>query len=316
MSHIESLIDTWWKPYHLFNEGPRPNLTKRVQNKPIIDPLLNAADMLGVDGALVTSLMKLYLPKKASDNESISYFPSYSKYALGMIKHRTKLSPGRFFLKVFPSAPNQLVEAFAAYYQSKVVFDPTDFILHVGNTKEDFRNAFTKYVRTRGNFDYNDNSASISDSCMRYAFDRLSDHPSVVYASGDFVVATVKNKSGKTRARAVLAVRENKEGIKEYERNRIYASCNHSKQMLLDYFQTIPMVGRGWSGFKLLCVEAYEGDGKHFLCPFIDGNRYVSVYDDKHLVIGCSDYEDCNSTSGVVGFSQPDNEQRWVKNAN
>jgi hypothetical protein len=315
MSHIESLTDTWWKPYHMFNEGPRPKLTKRVQNKSIMDALLNAADMLGVDEALVTSLMKLYLPKKASDNESISYFPSYYKYNLGMIKHRTKVSPGRFFLKVFPSAPNQLVEAFAAHYQSKVVFDPTNYVLSVGNTKDDFRNAFTKYVKTRGDFNYNDNSASISDSCMRYPFNRLSDHPSVVYASGDFVVATVKNKAGKTRARAVLAVRENKKGVKEYIRQRIYGSCNHSKQMLLDYFRTIPMVNQSWSGFKLLRVEAYEGVWKDFLCPFIDDHRYVSVYNGKYLVIASSSYEDCNSTGGVVSFTEPDNDHRWLKNA-
>jgi hypothetical protein len=299
MSHLESVVEQWWKIWHMRNEGQdRPNLTKRVNNKKIVDALLNAADILGKDKETLKTVLKLWLPKPATDLESISYFTDYNKYSLGLVKHRTKVSPGRFFLKLFPAAPNNLVEAFASYYQTQVIFDPSDYIIHIGDTKEDFKNAFTRYHKTRGNFDYN-GAASISDSCMRYKFATLSDHPSVVYASGDFKVITVRSKSGKTRARVVCGYRGGK-----YSSNRIYASCNHSKQLLLDKLKELKDADFSWGGLKLLKIKAFDKPtrvDKQYLCPYIDYYREVSVLGEDHLVIGGSNTVG-NQTSGYVLF--------------
>jgi hypothetical protein len=299
MSHLESVAESFWKIWHMRNEGQvRPILTKRVNNKKIVDALLNAADMLGEDKEALKVVLKLWLPKPATDLESISYFPDYNKYSLGLVKHRTKVYPGRFFLKLFPTAPNNLVEAFASYYQTQVIFDPSDYIIHIGDTKEDFKNAFTRYHKTRGNFDYNE-AASISDSCMRYGFPGLSDHPSVVYASGDFKVITVRSKSGKTRARVVCGYKGGK-----YSSNRIYASCNHSKQLLLDKLKELKDNDFDWRGLKLLKINAFDNRTpaqKQYLCPYIDHYREVSVFGEDHLVIGGRDTAS-NWTGGYVTF--------------
>jgi hypothetical protein len=310
MSHIESTIETWWKSFHITNEGPRPTLTKRVQNKKIVDAMLNAADMLGVDSDQVKTLMKMMLPRKASDNESISFFNDYNKYNLGLIKHRTKTAPGKFFRKIFPDASNTFVEAFAAFYQTNILFDADDYVLSIGETKEDFKQAFRSYCRTRGNFDFRNNSASISDSCMRYAFDRLSDHPSVVYASGDFKVITVKTKGGKTRARCVVGLEKD---TGKFMPNRIYASCNYSKQMIVDYLAAAETTICDWSGLKLLKIKSTSNRG-YYLCPFIDNHRYVCIYDEDHLVIRAGTYETYNSTSGSVCFSNYDQPPTWEVN--
>jgi hypothetical protein len=311
MSHIESMIEAWWKPFHRLNDetAERPKLTKRVQNKKIVDAMLNAADMLGVDSGEVNQIMKMMLPKKASTTDDISFFNDYNKYLGGLVRHRTKTSPGRFFRKVFPTATDPLVEAFAAFYQTSVVFDPSDYILHVGDTKEDFKKAFRSYHRTRGNFQYQGNVASISDSCMRYAFDRLSDHPSIVYASGDFKVIAVRSKSGKTRARAVVGYKDG-----AYSLNRIYGSCNHSVQMIREYLSDKPMFD-GWDGLKLLKIKAGPPrDNRHYLCPYIDNYRYVSIYDADHLMIYSGTYDASNSTNGYVWWNHADKESTWLVN--
>ena len=307
MSHIESMIEAWWKPFHMMNAATdRPRLAKRVQNKKIVDAMLNAADMLGVDSAEVSTLMKMMLPKKATTGEDISFFNDYNKYNNGLIKHRTKTTPGRFFRKVFPSASDRLVEAFAAFYQTNVVFDVEDYILCVGDTKEDFKKAFRNYYRTRGNFLYETKTASISDSCMRYAFDSLEDHPSIVYASGDFKVITVQSKTGKTRARAVVGYKDG-----AYSLNRIYGSCNYSVWMIREFLKDKPYF-QDWDGLKLLKIPAYSGTNRAFLCPFIDNYRCVRVYDEKHLVIGSGPFDTSNSTSGYVSFNHADDPNTWV----
>jgi hypothetical protein len=309
MSHIESLVESFWKPYHMLNEGNRPRLTKRVQNKVLVESLLNAADMLDVNSDEVKQLMKLMLPKKASDNESISFFNDYNKYNLGKLKHRTKTSPGKFFRKVFPSASDRFVEAFVSFYNNKILFDPDGYILHVGNTKEDFKRSFVNYCRTRGDFSFSGGSVSISDSCMRYRFDQFNDHPSVVYASGDFQVATIRTKKGKTRARVLIGI---KDGVAMP--NRIYASCNHSDQLLKDYLATLKTARQEWTGLKLLKIPVRQGNRYQFLCPYIDNTRYISVYDKDYLIVHPGNYESINSTSGSVYFDAPDREKTWVSN--
>jgi hypothetical protein len=308
MSHIESIIDGWWKSFHFQNpDSSRPRLTKRVQNKKIVDGLLNAAGLLGEDVDQVQALMKMMLPKQASDGENISYFDNYNKYVGGLVRHRTKTTAGRFFRRIFPKAPDQLVEAFAAFWQTNVLFDETDFVLHVGSTKEDFKRAFTSYVKTRGNFAYANDCASISDSCMRYAFSSLPDHPSVVYASGDFIVVTVRNKRGKTRARCVVGVKDGK-----YIPNRIYSSCNHSTNLIRDYLKSVDANYLGdWDGLKLLRVPDRPD---RFLCPYIDNYRYVRVYNADYLVIGSGLRDTGNSTVGTVSFSAPDDSYYWACN--
>lgn len=145
---------------------------------------------------------------------------------------------------------------------------------------------------------------------MRYAFDLLSDHPSVVYASGDFKVIAVRSKSGKTRARAVVGYKDG-----AYSLNRIYGSCNHSVEMFRKYLSDKPTF-YGWEGLNLLKIKATPSRGDcYFLCPFIDGYRYVRIYDENYLVIGLGDtgnYTSGNSTSGCVYFNQPDNKTTWA----
>lgn len=305
---FEQLIEGWWKN---FTGEVRPAITKRVQNKKIVDALLNAADLLGKDTSELKALLKLMLPKKGTNIEQVSFFENYTKFTLD---RRTVTTPGRFLGRIFPDAPDQLKEAFASWWQTTIVFDMTDYILHLGDTKDDFRNSFRKYCRTVGNFDHN-GAKSISDSCMRYSFDNLTDHPSVVYASGDFKVATIKRKDGKVRARVIIGY---KGGVPYH--NYIYASCNHSKQLLQEYLNSINSKYAGdergaWYGLKLLKIEAdrptRSRQYENYLCPYIDFHRYVMINDENTLVINNGEYYENNSTNGYVQFYYPDDETRW-----
>lgn len=302
----EHLINNWWKNC---TDEVRPAITKRVQNKKIVDALLNAADLLKVDTNKFKELLKLMLPKKGTNPEQVSFFENYTKFNLD---RRTVTTPGRFLGRIFPDAPDQLKEAFASWWQTTIVFNPEDYILYIGDTKDDFRDAYLKYCRTVGGFDHS-RAASISDSCMRYPFDSLVDHPSVVYASGDFKVAMIKRKDGKVRARVLIGY---KDGVPCA--NRIYASCNYSRDLLKNYLESIEAKDASrdnslWKGLRLLKI--YDGNRTHlyfnYLCPFIDSYRYVSINDENTLVISCGDHYESNSTAGYVSFQYAEDQSRW-----
>ena len=312
-TNFEEMAKRWWV------NAATPELTKRVRNKKIVDALYNAADMLGVDKAGLDKYLKQTLPRKSkNDPNNVAYFGNSYKYDHDRL---TPISCGRFFKTIFPEASDVMTEAFTLFWRDNISFDISDYKLVIGNTREDFKEAFTNHNRTSSvNYDY---YKSISDSCMRYSFDSLAAHPSEVYASGDFEVVTIKSKRGKTKARCVVRIKA-EDGSPCYSHGMIYACDNHSGGLIKEYLDS--KGGRKmhqtceWHGANLLKIEDSPVDGyntQFFICPYIDNARYILLSAD-YLKVVSDEYVDLNdkryvsnSTSGGVCFNMKSDRDRY-----
>lgn len=295
--NYRDLASRWWV------QAATPELNKRTRNKPILNAVYQAAGMLGQDTTGLDVYLKQLSPRKSkSDPESLSFYDNSYKYANDRL---TKVGPGRFLKKLLPNATDNLVEGFTIWWKENIAFDPNDYKLVVGTTREDFKKAFNNYRRT-SSMTYINYRKSISDSCMRYAFPRLPCHPSEAYASGDFEVVTVKDKRGKTRARCVVRVKL-LDGSPCYVAGMVYASDNHSAELIEDHLCSREAVQgykeNFWHEARLLKIDVTRGDG--FVCPYVDGNRYVTRLDDEFVILvkeGGNYTEAANNTSGYVNL--------------
>jgi len=262
-----------------------PELTRKPKNNKILNAIYIAGDMMGVDHKGLFEYLKRLAPRKSkTDGEKVAYFDNSYKYAGELL---TTTSPGKFLKKVIPGVDDKIAEAFAIFWQNNVAFDPDDFIIHIGDTKEDFKEAFTNY-RTAKGLTYDRQVKSISDSCMRHNFDSMISHPAETYASGDFFVVSVKDSNGKTRARAVVSNKtRNSRGEETYKGmfyNYIYAADDHSVSLIRSELGKLGAVFlsdnnfNGWNYLRLLAVKEilndyWNEDHKHYIAPYIDGVR-------------------------------------------
>lgn len=299
--NYRELASKWWVL------AATPAINKRPKNKKIIDAVFNAASIMGVDTDGLKEYLKQLAPRKSNVNdENVAYYDNSYKYSNN---RPTSISSGRFLKKVIPSADDKLVEAFTIFWKNCIVFDPEDYVLSFGKTQQDFKDAFTNYYNASG-VDY-DRFKSISDSCMRYAFPNLPNHPSEAYASGDFEVVTIKSKSGKTRARCVVRVKWFN-GCACYVYGSIYASNNFSGEMILSHLHSIqdsrPAGCGGWNGARLKYLPF--SDDAYTVAPYVDGHRYMAwvkdcpdrmlaIADDYSIDLMPEGYES-NNTSGYV----------------
>lgn len=305
-ANFEEMAKRWWV------NAATPELTRNVRNKKIVDALYNAADIMGVDTTGLDKHLKQVLPRKSKrDAENVAYFQNSYKYANDRL---TPISSGRFFKTLFPEASDKMTEAFTLFWRDNISFDKEDYKLVISKTRQDFKDAFTKYQNT-SSVDCND-FKSISDSCMRYDFDSLTAHPSEVYASGDFEVTTIKSKKGKTRARCVVRVKT-EAGNPCYIHGDIYASNNHSGYMIKEYLSSKEGVHMKysdcWHGAKLLALQIGSRDSLgevSYICPYIDYARYVLLSGGDtvdNLVITSTEYLDTYTkvyiSNGTRGFS-------------
>jgi hypothetical protein len=308
--HFTKLFEKWW-----VDMAPKGSfkLNKRPDNKNILNAIHNVAELLQVDKDNLETLLKQFSIRKSKvDPENAAYYQNSYKYREERL---TPIAPGRLIKVLFPSAPDKMVEAFTIFWKENIAFDPTDYVFSIGKTQQDYVDAFTKYRRgSYGSF-----YKSISDSCMRYEFSGLSIHPAAVYATEDFELLTVKDKKGKTRARCVVRIKM-EDGSDCYHANSIYAADPHSAEIIKNHilsktpYKTYWEDFNGhwnWTGARILKISAnIERDNETYLCPYIDGNRYVLLHKDgEHLVLSYDTYKrdskieypgNVNSTSGFV----------------
>ncbi len=308
----ETHVEKWW------NVDSFP-LTVKKRNKKIKDALITAGEMCGVDRPSIDKMLQQYVPTKATVEDRVSFYENAVKY---QADRRTITTPGRFLKRMYPTAPDKMLEAFSLFWKHQVDFESDDYVLSIGTTRQDFKDAFTK-IKTCSSVDY-DLYKSISDSCMRYAFSSLEAHPSEVYASGDFEVVTVKSKKGQTKARCVVMIKT-LDGKPCYRRGAIYASDNYSGMMVLDHLkgmmsdadENLWEESDCWHGAKLLKIAQYDSN---YICPYIDNNRYV-LMDGDYLRVSGSDYirkhdkeYPTNNTSGYV-YLQDYNSYKFEPNS-
>ena len=296
--NYEELAHKWWV------QAATPTLTRKPKNKKIIDAIYTAAELEGQSVENLDKLLKQMSPRKSKrDAECVAYYDNSYKYENDRL---TYVAAGRFLKKVLPNASDKMVEAFTMFWQNNIAFSQDDYILSIGTTREDFKTAFTNYYNARG-FTIGGYNKAISDSCMRYGFDGLGVHPAEAYASGDFEVVVVKSKTGRTRARSVVRIKD-LDGNNLYDWIYIYAADNHSAQMIRNHFTSMDgKRNEDWHGAKLLNLKSLNLSSDYKICPYVDFNRYVLSYDKNYNILVGYDYlnrmgltEILNNTSGYV----------------
>jgi hypothetical protein len=140
---------------------------------------------------------------------------------------------------------------------------------------------------------YTNYAASVSAlevSCMRYDAENFGTrgiHPVRAYASPDLALAVIRDKRGKTTARAICWPKK-----KIY--NRIYSDSSALDNALkaLGYSRDGYYGGSGFNGARMRRIERDD----YYIMPYLDGDHSVDVTED-WIVWGGSDGE-CERTDG------------------
>lgn len=147
---------------------------------------------------------------------------------------------------------------------------------------------------------YDGRISALEASCMRYPASnfRLPDgvHPTAIYASPDVALAVIRNKEGKTTARALCWPER-----KIY--TRVYADSNALDNALkaLGYeragYYGVSTSGKRFRGARLRKIEISDDE---YVAPYIDGNHAVDVGDEWLTMEG--DEMECDRTDGRAHY--------------
>ena len=211
------------------------------------------------------------------------YFPNYDdKYQDAIVmwptpesrnKGRSARQPmriGRALRRMFPALPETVIDGLVDKVRRE--FFSNEFTYHVGKDAASFKHA---YSHTQANFSNVETSGSkkhLANSCMRYSFNSLSNHPTEAYASGDFEIHWLEDPQGNIAARCVVAVAM--EGVEiTPQRAPIYCVSEPAYNQLvskLDSLGCVNPVNASWVGSRLLAIRAYGEDDNSFIAPYLD----------------------------------------------
>jgi hypothetical protein len=141
---------------------------------------------------------------------------------------------------------------------------------------------------------------SLAASCMRYDFCDLPQHPTTVYASGDFKLFWVENSAQEIAARVVVAIRNGR-----FVPGPIYTNSNIAADLLEKHIaqeQQKPREGKSvdsdsWINCRLVRVEHNGG----LIAPYLDQQQDAS--DTGEAIRLCSRHNGdftLDTTQGVV----------------
>lgn len=137
----------------------------------------------------------------------ISYFPDMDKVK---VDRRFKMKPGKFLRKLFPESNDSIVERFVDKYRT--AFDPAEYTFHESTDAKDFGRVYQMPQAPMQNPATTYYRKSLSNSCMRYDFSNLPEHPCNAYGSGDFKIVWITDSNGHLAGRCVVNIA--KHGIK------------------------------------------------------------------------------------------------------
>lgn len=226
-------------------------------------------------------------PDFNGNTKMVKYYENADKKERG-IKSESKI--GKYIRKIAPFYNDKQVEALVNIVVEDSIIP--DYKYNIGSSRADFFNAYTDRAE-RGK--YLDEFKCLNASCMRYSFG--SNHPSEVYASGDFEIHWLTNDYGQVAARVIICLKDKTYGP-------IYASHDISGRKLRDlineYYPGIEEAeeqSSPWEGAKLLKIV---NDGQ-ILAPYIDICQSVKDDGDSLTITHHygHDYDFC-STDGYV----------------
>jgi hypothetical protein len=219
----------------------------------------------------VKQALKTFMPRVSKvDKAQIRYYHNSTDY---LRDKESRTRPGRAALKMFPCLNQSEVDGFTAWYNRVIVEGNQNWKLVVGNTREHYIKSFVDIGKsTNQAYDYKD----MHNSCMRYKFEHLPDHPAAAYETEDFEVWYVVGEDNKVYARALVRIK----GKEKYYYTTY--GCNSSAVGVL--WQSLKSADvfnsrSEFDGARLKIIYSYNPFYKEYTCaiPYVDAVRAFYV---------------------------------------
>ncbi len=233
--------------------------------------------------AAVDLLMDLHTPEQA-EGGGISLFRCLKDRKRD---RRTTMKVGRAFRHMF----NHLSDAQIASVTETYIewTSPRSFTLNTGYKAHHFAEAYGGDRASYRNPQITHSRKSLATSCMQgversYMGNDYS--ASEAYASGDFFIVWLTDKSGLIAGRVVVGYRASDRSLIS---GPIYGVCEQSLGMLSEYLEGIHAEEGEWDGLSLQRV----GDPCDPIVPYLDGGYSGDKVGDKILLLpeGSGEYE-------------------------
>lgn len=181
---------------------------------------------------------------------------------------KTVMKVGRFLKALCPGLSDSECEQYVNLY--KLLSHKEDFEILYGESREHFREAYSKNIGNQLYITTSRTCKQLSNSCMsKKAFDQWEVHPAEAYASGDFGILYAKNPKGEILGRVVLNDYSETIGPIYCTSQVVYEELE--KEVMERFGKVIFAMDGQWEGEKLLEIDFNGG----YLLPYVDFNEGV-----------------------------------------
>lgn len=256
---------------------------------------------LGSFYSTIGEIFAAFEPTVSIDNgaDMIALWSNAETRAIGITK-RVKGKPGKMIKKMFPDIPDAILEKIVDSYRKK--FSGAGLKLKSGESADDFKHAYSHDRADMQNPRTTCERKSLACSCMRHAFDHLPHHPAEAYASGDFRMCWVEDKSGRIAARAVVMIKRGGKEIDQPKFGPIYGVSEPAMDLIAHAMSKIGAEFADDGDWKNARLESIEYQGG-YIAPYLDISPRNLQDDGQYLRITRNGEIDASDYSGLLNSS-------------
>ena len=216
--------------------------------------------------ANVSKVLDIYWPNIDKDEPAAMFiYPNLAARDKGR-SGRRGVRIGRALRKMFPQLLDFEIDSLVDAVKSKLM--PREYTVHTGSSAKDFAKAYSHTQVSPENLDTGWHKKHSVNSCMRYKFDHMPNHPAEAYASGDFDVIWLEDDGGRIGGRVVVA--KSRAGVEiKPKAGPIYAVSEMAYKKLRAFisFAEIELGdNQSWVGCQLKAIP-YQGG---YIAPYLD----------------------------------------------
>lgn len=216
--------------------------------------------------ANVSKVLDVYWPNIDKDEPAAMFiYPDLAARDKGR-SGRRGVRIGRAIRKMFPELLDHEIDQLVDTIKSKLM--PREYTVHTGFSAKDFAKAYSHTQVAPENLDTNWHKKHSVNSCMRYKFDHMPNHPAEAYASGDFEIIWLEDFGGRIGGRVIVAKARAGVEIKP-KAGPIYAVSEMAYKKLREFisFAEIELGdNQSWVGCQLKAIPYQNG----YIAPYLD----------------------------------------------
>lgn len=216
--------------------------------------------------ANVSKVLDIYWPNIDKDEPAAMFiYPDLAARDKGR-SGRRGVRIGRALRRMFPQLLDFEIDSLVDTVKSNLM--PREYTVHTGFNAKDFAKAYSHTQVAPENLDTGWHKKHSVNSCMRYKFDHMPNHPAEAYASGDFEVIWLEDSDGRIGGRVVVA--KSKAGVEiKPKAGPIYAVSEMAYKKLREFisFAEIELGdNQSWVGCQLKAIPYEDG----YIAPYLD----------------------------------------------